>query len=374
MSKTIRLFIDAHTFDHEYQGSRTYLKEIYSRFPDDDKILLYFAANDIDNLKAEIGEQANFRFIKYKSHSRIMRLGIELPRLLRSLKIDYAHFQYIAPPVKVCKYIITTHDVIFHDFPEEFSFLYKLNKHILYRIAALQASILTTVSEFSKRSIHKYFKIKLDKIHVIHNAVGDEYFENYEKELLKKYISEKYGVNNYVLVVSRIEPRKNHVALVNAFKSLSLFAKGFQMVFIGTESIMDEKLNTALGALTAEERSQYHHLEGIDYNDLIKFYSAATLCIYPSKGEGFGIPPLESAALQTPTLCSSVSAMSDFDFFNEFLFDPADQNDFETKLLNILNNGVSSKRLHEISDAIKEKYSWNKSSKELYNLILSKHS
>lgn len=371
MSKPLKLFIDAHAFDAEFQGSRTYIKELYNRFPADNNIQLYFAAHNMDNLAKEIVQRDNVHFVEYKSHSRLKRLGTELPQLLKKLDIDYAHFQYIVPPVKVCKYIVTTHDVIFHDFPEEFSTLYKFNKHLLYRFSALRADILTTVSEFSKKSINRFFKIPLDKIHVIHNAVGEKYFLNYNKQAMKEYIREKYGIHRFALIVSRIEPRKNHVALVKAFKKLDLFKKGYSIVFIGTESIIDEKLNAELQSLTANERKQYHYLSDIPEEDLIAFYNAASVCAYPSKGEGFGIPPLESASLKTPTLCSNVSAMSDFDFFGEYGFDPADQPSFENKLIKVLNDGVPETELDEISKTIRSKYSWENSSKILYNLVKS---
>jgi len=370
MSLPVNLFVDAHTFDSEFQGSRTFIKEIYNRFPTDDNFKLFFAANNLENLRNEIKERSNVFYIQYKSRSSVKRLSVELPLLLRKLKIDYAHFQYITPPIKVCKYIVTTHDVIFEDYPEEFSRFYRLEKHIPYKIAAKQADILTTVSKFSKQSIHRFLNIDLQKIHVIPNAVGDKYFLSYNKDEMKQYIFKKYNIANFVLVVSRIEPRKNHAVVLKAFKDLDLFKRGYHLVFIGTQSISDESIRNEMKTLTAKELAQYHHLENIDEEDLIRFYNAATLCIYPSKAEGFGIPPLESAALKIPTLCSNVSAMSDFSFFEDAHFNPKDQTLLENKILNVLNNKVPEESLAKISDAIKKKYSWCNSANLFFNLIL----
>jgi len=47
MSLPVNLFVDAHTFDSEFQGSRTFIKEIYNRFPTDDNFKLFFAANNL---------------------------------------------------------------------------------------------------------------------------------------------------------------------------------------------------------------------------------------------------------------------------------------------------------------------------------------
>ena len=58
------------------------------------------------------------------------------------------------------------------------------------------------------------------------------------------------------------------------------------------------------------------------------FFKWSEFFIYPSKAEGFGIPPLEAAALATPVLCSQKTAMQDYDFFSPYLFDPENYNEF----------------------------------------------
>lgn len=364
-----KIFVDCHVFDHEYQGSRTFIKELYNKLTLKEDLDFYFAAHNIENLRNEIELRPNVNFIKYKYDSSLMRLGIELPLLLKKHKFDFAHFQYVVPPVKVCKYIVTTHDVIFRDFPEEFSLAYRLSKHWLFKVSAKMADILTTVSYFSKNSINKFLNIPLEKINVVPNAVGDDFFSSYNKEDCQKYIKETFGIENYILVVSRIEPRKNHAAVVEAFKKLDLFKRGYSLVFIGRESIIDERLNEKLSALAPEEKNHFYKFEGLNEESLIKFYKGSVLSIYPSKAEGFGIPPLESAALLVPTLCSSASAMADFTFFEQNLFDPNNEQELTYKLNHILNSDTPLEQINSIYSHIKTVYKWSASAEKLYNLI-----
>jgi len=107
----------------------------------------------------------------------------------------------------------------------------------------------------------------------------------------------------------------------------------------------------------------------IDDGDLLQIYRAATLFVYPSKAEGFGIPPLEAAALQIPVLCSNTSAMKDFAFFGPCHFDPYDFSSFKQLLRSILENPPTTAFLAEIATIVRREYSWSHSAEKLVGLL-----
>src|SRR6185369_10843899 len=117
----IKLFVDAHVFDSEFQGTRTFIKGIYTALAGQPGLTIYMAAFDIDNLRKNFPDQNNIVFIKYKSASGFRRLISDIPAIIRKYDIQYAHFQYITPLFKNCRFITTTHDVIFNEYPAEFS-------------------------------------------------------------------------------------------------------------------------------------------------------------------------------------------------------------------------------------------------------------
>src|SRR5688572_25067756 len=127
----VKLFVDAHVFDKEYQGTRTYIKELYTILSENPKLQIYMGAYDIENLKNNFPPAANIIYIKYNTRSAFSRLLYSIPSLLAKYGIEYAHFQYILPPVKKCRYIVTIHDVIFNEYPGEFSFPYRVSKKLL---------------------------------------------------------------------------------------------------------------------------------------------------------------------------------------------------------------------------------------------------
>ncbi|HSU27926.1 MAG TPA: glycosyltransferase, partial [Chitinophagaceae bacterium] len=198
----IKLFADAHVFDNEYQGTRTYIKEIYSQLARIPELEIYLGAYEPEKLAEIFQGIPNIRFIKYPGKSAFTRLLYSIPELITRYRIDFAHFQYILPPSKKCTYIVTIHDVTLNEFPGEFSYPYRLSKKMLYRDAAKRADIITTVSAYSRRSIQKYIGTTDQPIHIIPNGVSKRFFLPYHKEISKKWIHEKFGISKFILYVS----------------------------------------------------------------------------------------------------------------------------------------------------------------------------
>jgi glycosyltransferase involved in cell wall biosynthesis len=366
---SIRLFVDAHVFDKGYEGTRTFIKGIYSEMSDYKDVELFLAAHNVESLKKEF-PQKNIRFIKYKTSASFLRLMYEIPAIIRKYRIDWAHFQYVSPWVHNCKFIVTTHDLLFRERPQEFPWHYRLMRSYLFKRSAVKADILTTVSEYSKRSIQKHFDIENKEILVIKNGISSAFLKSSDKEFSRNYISKNHRISQYLLYVSRLEPRKNQAFLLKAFMELKLYEQNYRLVFVGRRSIQTKEFDELLLSLTASARQSVFILSNVDDEELFHFYNGAELFLYPSKAEGFGIPPLEAAVLKTDVLCSGTSAMMDFHFFPQ-QFDPFDYNSFLLKLRNCLSKKRSEADLCTVSDTIKENYCWKRSAQQLYDIIKS---
>lgn len=374
--KDIKLLVDAHVFDDIYQGSRTFLKGIYSNLHIENKqITVYLVANNINNLKTEFKDIEGLKFIKLKYRNKYLRLAYEIPKLISDLKIDFAHFNYYLPLIlkKNCKYIVTIHDVLFLDYPQFFPQSYYLKNKFFFKRSAKKADIITTVSNYSVNRISKHFKINKDRIYVLPNAINDDFRKNHDKEKHKKHIKEKYNICNFILYVSRLEPRKNHEQILDIYDELELYKRGVELVFIGKRSIFNPKLHKKMTEVRTKAKNKLHYLEVVDEDDLIPFYNAATLAVFPSLCEGFGIPPLESGALKTPTICSNTTAMSEFKFFGKNHINPLERLTLINAIKNELDNAevgkVNTSELDYIAHVISKKYNWTKTAQILTKLI-----
>lgn len=368
-NKTIRLFVDAHVFDGEYQGSRSFIKELYTGLAAYPRLQLFMAAYDTVNLQKQFPHSSNITFIKYRSKSSVRRLLFQVPALIKKHRIDYAHFQYITPLFRYCRYIVTTHDVLFKDCPQYFSYWYRVQKKLLYQYAAKRAAILTTVSAFSKQSITRYLGVAAPKVHVIPHGVAPHYFEPYNKEEEQQYISRNYGIQNFILYVSRFEPRKNHALLLQAFTELGLYKKGYSLVFAGHHSLNVPAFETQYAALPEAAKKAVFIFSKIDDEALLHFYRAAAGFVYPSAAEGFGMPPLEAAAAATPVLCSNSTALADFDFFGNNHITVTDHTAFKERLAALLDHKNEKMETGSIQKHVQQHYNWQSTAAAFYKLI-----
>lgn len=346
-----RIFVDCHVFDGSFQGTTTYLKGIYLEMIKDKSLDYFFAANDISKIKSIFGNQDNVHYLKYSSSNKVFRLLIDIPQLIKQNKIDFAHFQYIVPPIKNCKYINTIHDVLFLDYPEYFPKSYQIKNKFLFKWSAQKSDINATVSEFSKQKIEKYFQIKNSII--TPNAVDPVYYQKYDKLACKKQVKEIYNIDKYWLYISRWEPRKNHDSLLKVFVE-NKFYKKYSLVFIGDKAIENKAYNAYYATLSEEIKSKIVTLNKVDFNLLLLLLRGADLSIYPSFAEGFGIPPLESVAAGIPTASSNATAMKDFKFLNGNQFDPKNQEEMAAIISKTLNEEFDLSKI----EVLKNQYNW----------------
>lgn len=355
----MRLLIDAHVFDGKFQGTRTYLQGLYTHMIQHQEIDFFFAAHDVDGLKNIFGEADNIHYVRLNSENKLKRLALEFPRIIRKHKIDYAHFQYISPLYKSCREIVTIHDLLFLDFPYFFPSLYKIKNKFFFHRSAKRADILLTVSEYSKNEIIRHFSIPKNQIHITYNSILPA--KNIEEVDLK----ELYALDKYILTVSRIEPRKNHLSLLKAFVELELKEKGYKLVMVGSKDLHYAEFFDYYNQLDNETKSCILFLQ-VPFNHLVSLYRHCCLFVFPSYGEGFGIPPIEAVAYNAPLLCSNATAMSEFGLPGDLYFNPSDIEELKVKMESQLNVPMDN-TLYK--DRVLSLYDWDKIAEKYYALL-----
>lgn len=353
----IKILVDAHYFDDYYSGASTYLKGLYSELVKIEELEIHLASNNLDRLKENFTDP-RFKFIKLESKSNIGRLFWEFPRIIKAGNFEYAHFTYFAPFVKRCKYIVTLHDLLFIDFPEYFSFKYRISRSVMFYLSAKLANILLTISNYSKEKLIEHFRIDRKKIDLTPCATVQAYKNSLGAQKLP-----------YILYVSRIEPRKNHIQLVKAYVELELY-KEYELLFVGKSSIGVSYLEEYLLTLNKEIRKKIIHKENVSEEELSTIYSQASLFVFPSVAEGFGIPPLEALAARTKVICSNATALADFTFLKGFQFDPLDLDSLKSVLIKALDE--KNYPFDEMESKISKMYSWEDAALNLYKRMSSK--
>jgi len=357
----IKLFIDAHVFDGIYQGTVSYIAGLYSEIAKDDRFQLYVGSEDIETAKLFL-QSDNFIHVKYTSSSKFTRLFFEIPYALKKMKIDYAHFQYISPISKKCKYIVTIHDLLFLEFPKNFPLFYKIKNCILFYVSSKRADIVTTVSLYSKNSINKLFKIPFDKILITPNAI--------KKSQIKCEINMELTDKKFILYVSRIEPRKNQALLISIWKELKQTNKDLCLVLVGSEGVRDCEFDAEIQKLNNIEREHFRWYKSISIEKLVWLYENCSIFVFPSSAEGFGIPPIEAAYYGAKVICSDATAMSEFDFFDKYFFSPNDRDEFKQKILQVIDSPYPHSLIRK---EIELRYNWETIAKEFSDNLFVNH-
>lgn len=372
MKKT-KIFVDGHVLNGQFHGTATFLEYLYKEIAEKNKnIEIIIGTYNYEYANILFKDYSNVVIAKYNSKSKL-RFLMDIPKILKSQQFDYAHFQYVIPffKPKNCKFIVTIHDILYKDVPKEFSFSYRLIRDVTFKYAAKKADFVTTISEYSKSSIEKYFGIDGDKIHILPLGISKEFILDYDKNKAKKIISSNLSIyNEYILYVSRIEPRKNHDQILQIYLDLKLWKKNIALVIVGKVYTENHKYEELLNKIPKEAESSIYLLENLPFDMLLELYRAARVSVYPSKAEGFGIPIIESLSLAVPTLFSNTTAMSEFDFAEKYFINPFNINSLKERIISEFEQGIYSKdELFSIQANVRKKFSWKNSANKLLNIL-----
>jgi glycosyltransferase involved in cell wall biosynthesis len=372
MLKPIRIFVDGHCFDTPYQGTQTFLKGVYTammmHYP---AVEMYFGAGNPDHIAKAFPLLPASHILPYRfRRPSILRYATDIPRLLRQHAFDVAHFQYQAPrPVAHCRYIVTVHDVLFNDFPETTPWWYRLSRNRLFKRGLQRASVKTTVSEYSRQRLSHWYAFSQEELIVLPNGISCLPVTEGLRSAARENLSRAMGIADFILCVSRIEPRKNHLLLLEAWLELELYRKDIPLVFVGDHTLDVPALTKRIAGLSPAQRARFFWWKQVEPTVLEQLYLAARCMVYPSAGEGFGLPPLEAAALHTPVLCANTTAMAAYDFFAPYHINPGEPGALAHALTRMLVSPPTVAQRAAIAATICERYSWQKTASLLHRLI-----
>lgn len=355
------LLFDGHTFDMEPQGTSTFLAGLVNALPSvaakhfpNISLKIHCAASDNHNVSSYINVPYTFQCIQTGFLSRNL-LG--LPRLSRHLKADVMVSQYVRPFWVHKNAVTVIHDLLFIDFPKQFSLKYRISRAILFGISAKFSDLVFTVSEYSKERIAHIYRIDPEIIGILPNAVTS----TTKEQILNSDKSKSPHLIN-LLYVSRLEPRKRYEWCLRAFEDLRLESCDISLTFVGRGSgdyaIALKKL---LDQKTTMHGSRLIHLEGISQEDLNLTYANTDVFLFPSIGEGFGIPVIEAAAHGLPCVVTDSTALSELsDYYVGKKFEPENYLQFLNALKDVIDNlPIYKTRAQMNAKKVVDHFSWD---------------
>ena len=323
----------------------------------------------LDKLKKAGGKVYNFRFPPSLLKLWWSRFHV-IPVEWFIGKVDvFFSSDFLRPPLLLgTKGITTIHDLTWKIYPQFHeqriidAHTIKLEKTIKY-----QDTILVD-SQSTKNDLIKYYpKIDKKRICVIYPGIGEEFRPINDKEKIKEVLK-KYGIDypsDFLLYVGAIEPRKNLVRSIEVFSELIKNNKFSDFIFIiaGRAGWKNEDVFLAVKRLKLENKVKFTGY--VENEDLPFLYNAASLTVYLSTYEGFGLPPLESLACGTKVIAGDNSSMKET-VDEKFLVDVNDKNKILEKMKYLLENKIEIN-----SKEIQNKFDWKESARKFLQIIQS---
>ncbi len=238
--------------------------------------------------------------------------------------VDIVHStSNVAPAVGRAKLLMTVHDLTFHLFP-----VYHTEENIRlcetqFALARERAVAFIAVSEQTKKDLMQIYGIPESMIKVIYQGVSPCFAPVREDE--RRRILEKYGLRQkYVLFVGSVEPRKNLKTLVHAYHALTMEQEDQShcLVVAGAAGWLNSDVYALVKDLGLQDKVKF--LGYVPDGDLPALYSGATVFVYPSFYEGFGLPVLEAMSCGAPAITSNVSSLPEVAGDAGLLVDPRD--------------------------------------------------
>jgi glycosyltransferase involved in cell wall biosynthesis len=293
-----------------------------------------------------------------------LRLGFDLPRMLRRDRPDLLHVQYTAPLLCPVPVVASVHDVSFLEHPEYFTRSRAWQLRCTVKRTVRNAVRVFTASEFSKSSIVRAYGLDPDKVLVTPYAVSPS-FHTMSRQTARRWTASMYGFTfPFILSVGDLQPRKNYCSLIKAFQELvAAFPHlGHHLVLVGKETWFSDTVRAAARMSGVGDR--IHFTGFVEDEDLLRLYGACEMFVYPSYYEGFGIPILEAMACGRAVACSNTSAMPEVADSAALLFDPYSVPEIVRAMRDLLLDSELRMRMERLGSHRATLFSWEQTARQ----------
>lgn len=361
----MRFSVDAHAIGRHLTGNEVYIRNLLHGFSGLDRNSEFIAYYSVEGAPEWIPQRFQTRRV---STNPFIRLGVSLSQRLKEDKPDMVHVQYTAPlgcPVPV---VVSVHDVSFLERPEFFTAPRRWQLRQTVGRTVKNAAWILTPSEFSRRSIEKAYGELSGNISVIPNAVSSS-FRPLPREASSAWVLSHLKIPGpYILTVGDLQPRKNHTALIEAFRDLVRAHPQLphKLLLVGQETWYTARIRQAAQASGVGDRIVFPGF--VTDDELLHLYGACDLFVFPSLYEGFGLPILEAMACGRAVACSNTSAMPEVANAAGILFDPSSVPDMARAMHDLLVDPELRLRMERRGLNRASHFSWDKTARKTLDI------
>jgi glycosyltransferase involved in cell wall biosynthesis len=323
------------------------------------------------NREADLG--ANFRVRQLPMSNRLWtivwhRWRLPLPVDLLAGPMDVFHSpDYVLPPVRRGRKVVTVHDLSFLRYPEGAG--PRLRKYLSRAVprSAREADLVLADSESTRRDVVDLLRIAAERVEVVYPGVDRQFTVVQETEPLEE-VKRLYSLSwPFILTVGTLEPRKNLIALLEAYSVLKK-RRGFghKLVVAGRRGWLYEGIFQRVEELSLTQEVVF--LGFVPEEHLPALYSLADVLAFPSIYEGFGLPPLEAMACGTPVVTSNSSSLPEVVGDAGLMVAPDDHQALAEAIARVLDDADLREDLVKRGLARAAEFSWQATGEKLLSV------
>jgi glycosyltransferase involved in cell wall biosynthesis len=312
---------------------------------------------------------------------------VGLQRACRRAQVQLVHYPYFAAPLlKPCRVVVTIHDLITLLLPEyRRSLAVRLYNRLIVR-AARHAEAIIADSQHTKDDIVRHLGIPAERVHVVYLAAEARFHPLDDADALAA-VRQRYGLGErFVFYIGGLNRHKNVEALLAAFAAIRDRLPGIQLAIAGVPHSADPAIFPDLGQVARELGLPVVDLTGLQRpvrstqrpatstavrflgfvpeEDKALLYNAATLFVFPSRYEGFGLPPLEAMACGTPVIAARAASLPEVVGDGGLLIAPDDVAGLAQAMLAVLSDPARQAELRARGLAQAARFSWAQTARE----------
>ena len=277
---------------------------------------------------------------------------------------------YVVPVLARCPTLLVHHGS-YEGYPRAFDRWTLAKARFAYSMSAHRASVVCTVSEHSKRDMVRFYGVPPERIHVVPDGVDTKAFHPIQDPArLARWRIAAFGTDApYIVYVGKPTERRNLSSLIRAFGALRR-TRGIphKLMIVGASLPGTSPFR---GVIASEGLEQDVSVRGyVEHDEMPLVYNAASLCVYPSSYEGFGMPVLEAMACGTPVVALNNTSFPEFSGGVAHLLDDAEVATLRDGMHAILNDPV--RRAHMAAEGPRRAaaYDWRAVARRYLDLMI----
>ncbi|MCP4424064.1 MAG: glycosyltransferase family 4 protein, partial [Chloroflexi bacterium] len=255
--------------------------------------------------------------------------------------------------------VVTVYDLSFMHFPEAFPAAQRLYLTSQTRHACRRASRVIAISESGRQDIRRFFGTPQERIDVVYPGVDGAYRPLPLEDVVA--FRRRQGLpERFILHVGTLQPRKNISTLIEAFSQTA--PRDAALVLAGGKGWLFDEIFGQVKALGVQDRVRFTGY--VPDEDLPLWYNAASLLVFPSLYEGFGMPVVEAMACGTPVAASDASSIPEAAGEAALLFNPQDVAELGDRIMAVLRDPYLAATMREKGLKQAQKFSWQRAGRE----------